>query len=300
MRHTSIVFAAALACGCASNTPSFAPPDQATASAQPSGAPGHVFSEPLAGGGSGPEMVVIPLGAFLMGSPDDDARREANEGPQRRVVIASAFAVGRTEVTWDEWEACVAAGACESTIQEEEGGDEGGGRGARPVVNVSWRDTRDFVDWLNAETEAGQYRLLTEAEWEYVARAGSEARFSWGDDDPVCDVGADNGASFGGCGEEASRPVASFQPNAFGVYDMHGNVWEWVEDCYVDNYADAPGDGSAVLTDDCRMRVNRGGAWFSGRAPFNSVDNLRAAYRSWRRADLRGGLIGFRVARDLE
>ena len=150
--------------------------------------------------------------------------------------------------------------------------DEGWGRGTRPVINVSWENAQAYVSWLSSQT--GQnYRLLSEAEWEYVARAGSQTAYSWGSD-----IGS-NRANCEGCGsrwdDDRTAPVGSFQANAFGVHDMHGNVWERVEDCWNDNYRRAPSDGSAWLRGNCNRRVSRGGSWDSLPRP------LRSAYRNW-------------------
>ena len=146
--------------------------------------------------------------------------------------------------------------------------DSGFGRGTKPVINVNWDDAQQYVAWFSKMT--GQpYRLLTEAEWEYAARAGTTTAYSWGDE-----IGKGN-ANCNGCGSKwdnrETSPVGSFKPNAFGLYDMHGNVWQWVQDCYHDNYNGAPTDGSAWTSGDCSRRVLRGGAWG------NFPRNLRAA-----------------------
>ena len=182
-------------------------------------------------------MVVIPAGSFLMGSPEGEEGRLDREGPQHPVTIGAPFALGKYEVTFDEWDACVAAGGCEHRPD-----DQGWGRGTRPVINVSWEDAHQYVAWLSGET-GETYRLPSEAEWEYAARAGTTTRYFWGDgEDPACgsaniydQVGkaADDygGASFG-CddGFAETAPAGSFRANAFGLHDVSGNVWEWVED----------------------------------------------------------------------
>lgn len=217
-----------------------------------------------------------------MGSPQTEAGRERNEGPRHTVAIAAAFAVGAYEITFDEWDACVAAGGCNGHHPS----DYGRGRKDRPVVDVSWLDAQAYIKWLNQKT-AEHYRLLSEAEWEYAARAGSSARYSWGDD------AGQNLASCKHCGSrwdgKQTAPVGSFAPNSFGLYDMHGNVWEWVADGYHPNYRNAPGDGR-IWRGGEEMRVLRGGAWS------NEAAELRAASRDASAPDGRGENGGFRVA----
>ncbi|MGF1453784.1 MAG: SUMF1/EgtB/PvdO family nonheme iron enzyme [Alphaproteobacteria bacterium] len=258
--------------------------------------PGSVFRDPLSSGGEGPQMVVIPAGPFTMGSPPGEAGRNDDEGPQRRVTIARPFALGRYEVTWAEWAACVADGGCDNGPVEKAGGDNGWGKGTRPVINVSWDDAQAYVRWLNTQVEGEPYRLPTEAEWEYAARAGTTTRFSWGDQDPVCDEAAPNGANFTACTDNRTRPVGSFPANPFGLHDMHGNVWGWVQDCWHGNYNGAPTDGSARMAangGDCSRRVRRGGSWG------NFPQDLRSADRSWFNPSGRIYSVGFRVARTL-
>ena len=235
-----------------------------------------------------PELVVVPAGTFMMGSPASEEGRFANEGPQRRVSIATAFAVGVHEVTFAEWDACVAAGGCGG----HRPGDEGWGRERRPVINVNWSDAESYVSWLSSSTGAS-YRLLSESEWEYVARAGTTTRYWWGD------WMGRNRANCGGdgCGDTSyvrTAPVGSFSANDFGLFDVSGNVWEWVQDCWHDDYYGAPTDGSAWAGPaDCR-RVLRGGSW-----PFTPV-YLRSASRTREDAGGRNGDVGFRVARTLD
>jgi formylglycine-generating enzyme required for sulfatase activity len=181
------------------------------------------------------------------------------------------FEVGRYEVTFAQWDACVAGGGCNGYRPN----DEGWGRGNRPVIYVSWNDAQAYVQWLSQRT-GQRYRLLTEAEWEYAARAGTTTNFWWGDQDPVCDPGARNGAQSYSCTPNRTLPVGSFQPNGFGLYDVHGNVYEWVEDCY---------DGS------CSSRVLRGGSWSY------YPQGLRSAVRYEYGPSSRSYVIGFRVAR---
>ena len=234
-----------------------------------------------------PEMVVVRAGEYMMGSPEGEEGRSDDEGPRHRVWIGEAFAVGKYEVTFGEWDACVADGGCGGYVPD----DAGWGRGDRPVVNVSWADAKAYVAWLSEKTGKA-YRLLSEAEWEYVARAGTETRYTWGDE-----VG-DNRANCGGCGsrwdKEQTAPVGSFGANGYGLHDVHGNVWEWVEDCSHPNYHGAPADGSAWVTGvDCSKRVLRGGSWG------NRPRILRSALRYRYSSGLRSYNLGFRIARTL-
>ena len=232
-----------------------------------------------------PAMVVVPAGRFRMGCLSDDGGCFDDEKPVREVVIAS-FALSRHEVTFAQWDACVSGGGCGGRRPD----DRGWGRADRPVVNVSWEDAQSYVSWLSRQT-GEEYRLPTEAEWEYAARAGTTTKYSWGDE-----IGQ-NRANCEGCGSrwDASEtaPVGSFPANAWGLHDMHGNVWEWVQDCWNGSYAGAPVDGGAWLSGDCSERVLRGGSW--GVNP----GVLRAAYRLRDPSGVRVVSIGFRVARTL-
>ena len=239
-----------------------------------------------------PEMVVVPSGTYRMGSPADEAERDADEGPVRGVTIGEPFAVGRYEVTIAQWDACYRAGGCSHRPD-----DQGWGRGSRPVVDVSWDDAQEYVRWLSGQTGRA-YRLPSEAEWEYVARAGTTTRFWWGDE-----IGR-NRANCDGCGSawdaRQTAPVGSFSANAFGLHDVHGNAWEWVQDCRNrNNYVGAPIDGSAHEWSGCDARGIRGGSWQSGTIP----RYLRSANRGQHTADSRSFLgvasVGFRVVRSL-
>ena len=229
-----------------------------------------------------PEMVVIPAGTFRMGCL---TRRgcERNERPVREVRVAS-FALARHELTFAQWDVCAEYGPCRSVP------DEGWGRGDRPVVNVSFDDVQVYLGWLSRET-GESYRLPSEAEWEYAARAGTETRYSWGDE-----IGT-NRANCDGCGSQwddrQTAPVGSFPPNPFGLHDMHGNVWERAQDCWNGNYRGAPSDGSAWLRGDCGWPVIRGGSWTS------NPRYLRAAYRSRSPSVVAYDFCGFRVAQTL-
>jgi formylglycine-generating enzyme required for sulfatase activity len=234
-----------------------------------------------------PEMIVVPPGKFQMGSPEEEKGHQSWEGPRHEVIIPANFAVGKFEVTFDEWKACVDARVCEDSSEQ------GWGRISRPVINVSWEDAQQYVKWLSLRT-GKVYRLLSEAEWEYAARAGSDKYYSWGDNMGTAQ------ASCWGCGGDwdgqtvnRTAPVGSFAPNAFGLYDMHGNVWEWVEDCWNASYAGAPQNGSAWTDGDCKNRLVRGGSW--GMTP----EDLRSATRSKVAAVYRSSGRGIRVARTL-
>jgi formylglycine-generating enzyme required for sulfatase activity len=233
-----------------------------------------------------PEMVVVPKGSFSMGSPSGEDGRYDDEGPQHEVTIGKPFAVGKFVVTFDEWDACVSGGGCKGNSSP---GDEGWGRGRRPVINVNRDDAQEYVKWLSRKT-GKNYRLLSEAEWEYAARAGTRTRYFWGDS-----VGRNN-ANCDGCGSEwdnkKTAEVGQFQPNAFGLYDMAGNVWQRTDDCWNGNYNGAPNDGAAMTTGDCSQRVLRGGSWA------NAPRILRAAARFWDDwYGFRFRSFGFRVAR---
>jgi formylglycine-generating enzyme required for sulfatase activity len=237
-------------------------------------------------------MVVVPAGSFMMGSPASEEGRDADEGPQHRVTIARSFAVGKFEVTFAEWDACVAAGGCSHNP-----GDSGWGRGKRPVINVSWDDiTRQYLPWLSGKTGKA-YRLLTEAEWEHAARAGTTTPFWWGSSISASQANYHGPTTYGGGpkGEYRQKtvPVDSFAANPWGLYNVHGNVWEWVQDCWNGSYSGAPSDGSAWTTGDCSRRVLRGGSCV------NYPQLLRSAYRGRFTPDNRGSYVGFRVGRTL-
>jgi formylglycine-generating enzyme required for sulfatase activity len=233
-----------------------------------------------------PLMVVVPLGEFMMGASAQDRDAIQDESPQRKVRIARPFAVSVFEVTFDEWDACVSLGGC--TYQPSEAG---WGRGARPAMNVSWDEVQIYLVWLSKQT-GKHYRLLSEAEWEYSARAGNDTIYTWGNE-----IGTGN-ANCNGCGSrwdnKQTAPVGSFSANAFGLFDMAGNVSEWVQDCYQANYNGAPIDGSARTSADCVRRVVRGGSY--GNLPAG----LRSSSRFGANASFRFEGYGFRVARELK
>lgn len=224
-------------------------------------------------------MVVIPGGEFLMGS---NAR--ADEQPQHKVTFRQAFAAGKYPVTFAEWDAAVAQGGIPFKPE-----DEGWGRGRRPVINVSWNEAQAYVRWLSERTRQ-PYRLLSEAEWEYVCRARTTTAYFFGDSisNTQAQFLENNGASAGGTIE-----VGSFPANAFGLYDLHGNVWEWCDDCWNNDYNGAPSDGTAWMSGVSNFHVLRGGSW----------DNDRLWLRSTRRWGYNDKFhnrnLGFRVARTL-
>ncbi|MBM3524418.1 MAG: formylglycine-generating enzyme family protein, partial [Alphaproteobacteria bacterium] len=241
---------------------------------------GCVFRDRAADGSAGlvlPEMVVVPAGQFMMGSESSGSKEERQAHP---VTFARPFAVGRYAVTFDEWDAFVAAGG-----SKHRPGDRGWGRGRRPVINVSWDDAKSYVAWLSQVT-GKQYRLLSEAEWEYAARGGSDE-----------EVHGKGNANCNGCGSKwdnkQTAPVGSFKPNAYGLFEMLGNVWEWTEDAWHDSYKGAPNDGRAWVEEKALSRVRRGGSW--GYNP----GNVRSAIRSRLDPEFRNSVVGFRVARTL-
>src|SRR5271157_5316966 len=231
-------------------------------------------------------MVVAPQGRFTMGSPEGQGNDF--ERPTHEVTIAKPFAVGKFELTFDDLDACAAHGDCAQHVS-----DSGWGRDRRPAINVNWNDAQTYVKWLS-RIPGKPYRLLSEAEYEYAARAGTETKYPWGDDIKL------NGkamANCKGCGSQwdgkQTAPVGSFVANRFGLYDMVGNVFEWTADCWHANYEGAPADGSAWTSGNCGVRVVRGGSWV------DIPDFLRSAARIGVFTDLRYHLLGFRVARML-
>lgn len=237
-----------------------------------------------------PQMVVVPGGRFGMGSPKTEDGRDDDEGP-RRVVVIKSFAVGIYEVTFEEWDACAFGDGCDGALPE----DDGWGRGEHPVINVTWEDAQKYVEWLS-RTTGHAYRLLTESEWEYAARAESQTARYWGETASGQCRFANGDDETAPCsdGYENTAPVGSFEPNAFGLYDMLGNVWEWVEDCWYDGYSNALNDGSAARSEsDCSYRVLRGGSGASDPADLRSAHRGNWWPTSWAR------YYGFRVARSV-
>ena len=240
-----------------------------------------------------PEMVVIPAGTFRMGSPASEEGRYDDEGPRHGVTLGS-FAMGVKEVTFDEWDACVGGGGC----GEYRPGYVSWGRGARPVIFVNWDDAQAYVRWLSERTGAA-YRLPSESEWEYAARAGTTTPFHTGATISTDQANYDGRTYVYGSGHRGTfrgmtTPAGTFAPNAFGLYDVHGNVREWVEDCWHADYSGAPSDGTAWTTGgNCSRRVLRGGSWST------YPRYLRSANRDSSTGTWSSG-TGFRVARTLD
>ncbi len=239
-----------------------------------------------------PEMVVIPAGSFTMGSPSHEVERKSNEGPQRRVSVRS-FAMGKYEVTFAQWDACVAGGGCYGYRPK----DRSWGRGKRPAFNVSWKDAKAYITYLTQKT-GKRYRLPSEAEWEYGARAGTTTAFHFGPSITPNRANYDGNYTYDGGAKgvyrERTVTVGRFPSNAFGLHDMHGNVWEWVEDCWQESYSGVPVDGSVWTTGgNCNRRVLRGGSWY------NIPWFLRSANRDWYDTGYRVNSVGVRVARAL-
>lgn len=291
--------------------------------------PGQVFSDRFVDRpGQTPAMVVIPTGSFRMGAPDTEEDHTDAETPRHQVAIAKGFALGRSAVTVGQFREFVRSGDYQpdseklggASVYDERSGvlrddpratwqDDYAGHPAAddlPVVNVSWRDARAYADWLSQRT-GKRYRLPSEAEFEYALRGGTQTRYWWGEQAPTRKV-----ENFTGSGDRSPSgrrwsnafpgyrdgywgpaPVMSFAANPFGLYDIDGNVSEWVSDCWHDNYVRAPTDGSAWLNPGCSVRVVRGGSWGS------SPEQVRSAYRQGADGSVRSGRVGFRVVREL-
>jgi formylglycine-generating enzyme required for sulfatase activity len=223
--------------------------------------------------------VVVPAGSFEMGSPSSDYNK-----PLHRVNVSGSFAIGRFEVTFKEWDKCVGEGGCKHRPD-----DRGWGRGAHPVINVSWLDAKEYTAWLSKKT-AHVYRLPSEAEWEYAGRAGTSSAYWWG---------RNVGARQANCRDCATGqaghtlPVGSYKANAFGLFDTAGNVAEWVEDCWNDDYRGAPTDGSAWVKGNCQLRVLRGGSFDSEASYVQPSARFRYDF------DVPYSANGFRVVREL-
>lgn len=291
-------------------------------------APGQSISDRLQNGGDGPDLSVLPIGSLRMGSPSGEAQRKKEEGPQREIVFARGFALGKSEVTVAQFRAFVQATGYRSTAQQrgessvydERSGNlaprdgvtwerDFAGREAEPdlpVVHVSWEDAQAYVDWLARET-GKSYRLPSEAEFEYALRAGSSTRYPWGEGSPPRMVenltgekdrssrgrAWNNGFTGYGDGFWGPAPVRAYPANDFGLHDTNGNVSEWVADCWHDSYKRAPDDASPWINPGCKSRVIRGASWAS--AP----DQARSAFRLGAAPRTTHARLGFRVARDL-
>ncbi len=243
---------------------------------------GRIFRDTLKDKTKGPEMVGVFAGAFMMGDLLGDGNR--NEKPAHKVTIKNPFAIGRYEVTFNEYD----------YFAKQNGrklpDDNGWGRKNRPVINISWEEAQEYVKWLSAQT-GKKYRLPTEAEWEFAARAGSETLYAWGDEP------GSNNANCKNCGSEwdntQTSPVGSFSPNAYGLYDTHGNVWEWTLDCVTRNYNNSPIDGAADFSGDCKSRILRGGSWMS------KVRSIKSSNRGKSIIEDQTTQYGLRIVREL-
>ncbi len=228
-----------------------------------------------------PELVVVPSGLFIMGS--NGTRK--TEKPARRVNIAKPFAIGRYEITFKEWIACLNAGFCDVNPDDHKWGKRG-----RPVINITWDQAKTYTKWLSQKT-GHRYRLPSEAEWEYAHRAGTTTDFWWGKEP------GENNANCKDCKSEwsakSSAPIGSFKPNPFGLYDTTANVFEWVEDCWNPDHQGAPNTTEPRMTGDCKFRVIRGGSFYY----FNKV--ARASYRAKNPPGVKSYWLGFRVVREL-
>lgn len=247
-----------------------------------------------------PEMVMLPSGGFVMGSPENEPLRESNEGPQREVRIAHRLAIGKYLVTFEEWDACVADGGTSHKADD----DNSCGRGKMPVFDVNWDHTQQYITWLNkklglAANDPTRYRLPSEAEWEYACRAGTTGMYSTSDglmSDELANYRATNtfvGAPKKGQYLARTTLVGTYSPNPWGLYDMHGNLSVWVQDnyqSYEDGFRGAPLDGSA-LDNGSSVRIIRGASYF------RNPEDLRSARRSSLGSHYRTYTVGFRLAR---
>nr|VFJ62883.1 MAG: Formylglycine-generating enzyme, required for sulfatase activity, contains SUMF1/FGE domain [Candidatus Kentron sp. FW] len=257
----------------------------------------EIFQDRLKDGSLGPRMIVVPAGKFTMGSPKDEPERDDNrEGPQHQVHIAKRFAMGVTEVTFEDYDRFASA------TDRRFPNDQGWGYGKRPVINVSWNEASAYARWLTKQT-GKQYRLPSEAEWEYAARAGTTTPFSTGDCIHTDQANYDgDGEDYTDCGAKTgvyrkqTVPAGSLTANPWGFFDMYGNVWEWIEDCWHENYQGAPTDGTVWReknNGDCFERVIRGSGWI------DAPKNLRSAYRKTFATEVAAYDVGFRLARDI-
>ncbi|WP_408466294.1 formylglycine-generating enzyme family protein [Paraburkholderia fungorum] len=226
-------------------------------------------------------MIALPAGAFSMGSNTDDP----SEKPVHRVTIGTPFAIGKYEVTVEQWNACVSANACPKLTPESNTNK------TAPARDLSWDDAQQYVKWLG-KTTGKPYRLPTEAEWEYADRGGTTSAYWWGDQMRKGNANCtDCGAPWH---KEGPETVGSFAPNPVGLYDMNGSVWEWVADCWHNSYQSAPADGHAWDSPSCDMRVIRGGSWREGGSYMLSATRFKYS------ASVRQSQDGFRVAKDLK
>lgn len=251
-----------------------------------------------------PEMIVLPAGDFIMGSSKEESG-QTDEKPQHKVTIGKPFAMGKLEVTFDQWDACTAEGKCPKAS------DDDMGRADRPVINVSQAEARAYTVWLSQKT-GKKYRLPSESEWEYAARAGTTTPWYWGVSETS--EGSPRACQYANVHDQTSRdahpmyvwsnhpcadgyaetaPTGKFKPNAWGLHDMSGNVREWVQDCHLGDYKDHPTDGSARVKENCEKTIVRGGGWIDG------FQTVRSAYRHTYEGEFRGYQVGFRVVREM-
>ena len=239
--------------------------------------PGDIFSDCP----NCPELVVVPSGLFIMGS---NGKRKT-EKPARRVNVTKPFAIGRYEITFREWFACLKAEACTHSPDDHKWGRRG-----RPVINVTWDQAVNYTKWLTKIT-GHRYRLPSESEWEYAHRAGTTTAFWWGD------KAGENNANCKDCktqwSAKSSAPVGSFKPNPFGLYDTTGNLFEWVSDCWNPDHRGAPSTTAPRIEGDCKNRVIRGGSFYY----FNKV--AQASYRAKNPPGVKSYWLGFRVVREI-
>nr|VFK56466.1 MAG: Formylglycine-generating enzyme, required for sulfatase activity, contains SUMF1/FGE domain [Candidatus Kentron sp. TC] len=253
------------------------------------------FRDTLKGGGEGPEMMVILAGEFMMGSPENEQGRHPDEDPQHSVRIVKPFALGIGAVTFEDYDHFARA------TGRKLPNDWRWGRGKRPVIDVDWWNAMAYAEWLSEETHEG-YRLPTEAEWEYAARAGTSSPFSTGECIDTSQANHDGNHGYGGCPAKSgvylgkTVPTGSLPTNPWGLHEMHGNVWEWTMDCWHGSYRGAPSDGGVWLEENegnCFLRVIRGGSWNS------RPNSLRSALRDKRSVEEANFFIGFRLVREL-
>ena len=231
-----------------------------------------------------PEMVVVPAGTFIMGSPENEKDRDNDEGPQQRITIEKPFAIGIYEITFEQWNACIRGGGCGGYSPNS----HSWGQNRRPVINVMWKHVDRYLSWLRHKTDK-LYRLPTEIEWEYATRAGTPTRYSWGNVQPTTQL-----ANFGNIIGSTTK-VGMFPSNEFGLHDTHGNVWEIMGNCWFEDYQNTSAVMANNRTDrDCDWRVLRGGSWYYGSNSLRSANRLKVI-------DMyQGSDVGFRVFRSLE
>lgn len=239
------------------------------------------------------EMVWLPAGSFVMGSAPAELERGADEGPQHKVTLRQPFAIGKYEVTFAEWDACVADGGC----NRYRPADDGWGRGRRPVINISWQDAQSYIDWISRKT-GQRYRLPSEAEWEYAARAGQRGVFGGSDCLSAAQANIDGRYDYGKCPVDANGyiqrtvDVGHYRANAFGLHDMLGNVFEWTADDWHESYHGAPSSSKRWEKGDPEWHPVRGGCWYS------QPGMARVANRYGLDGGFRSNTVGFRLARD--